>query len=553
MININKIKKINLVAMLAALSIINVASLYAQPDSSFIQQQKVLSRNAFEEGNRNKQKLMAEGKWNMNATTSIVYLKTPIEEMPGMHEYGYFRIPFCVDRLPNSSDILDWACHYNYAWTKSYDGMTGTLFEYTDYGYNTINQHTARIVAAADGIIVAKGDGNFDRNCTYVPGLGNYIAIEHSNGSRTYYYHLQNGTQTSKPIGTHVNEGELIGYPGGFVDSYSVGPYQQPSLFFELRDISNNVIDPFGSYNCLGVPTQYYTTWKDSTYLEDIVLGHRITRLSTLKHMPNSSDNCANPIYIYNNHFNPGDSMYVQLRFNNYRFCGDSFLLNIFNPLGIPVFNTYVRNRLYSNCLTLSDLENNLRYKLPTSGALMIPGTYTIALNYEESSGYNHNYYHYFTVGCQANYSSSLTRNGEAGIIVGNTIHSYETCNSGSRVKYIAGNEVILHPGFTAYEGSNVMIYNESCIVPPRLAEETENVSTSNELIVSPNPTSDKLKLNLNISIEACEIYDAMGHLVYRTNVIDQNEINVSQLKPGMYLITVLSNGEKLKTRFVKM
>ena len=72
------------------------------------------------------------------------------------------------------------------------------------------------------------------------------------------------------------------------------------------------------------------------------------------------------------------------------------------------------------------------------------------------------------------------------------------------------------------------------------------------ELKVAPNPTSDKLKLNLDSKIESCEVFDAMGQLVLKP-LVNQNEIDVSQLKPGIYLISVLSHGEKFKSRFVKM
>ncbi|MBL0095026.1 MAG: hypothetical protein IPP46_00035 [Bacteroidetes bacterium] len=54
-----------------------------------------------------------------------------------------------------------------------------------------MDEKIARVIAAADGIIVAKVDGNFDRNCYGVTGPENYVALEHSDGSRTYYYNLK--------------------------------------------------------------------------------------------------------------------------------------------------------------------------------------------------------------------------------------------------------------------------------------------------------------------------------------------------------------------------
>jgi murein DD-endopeptidase MepM/ murein hydrolase activator NlpD len=62
------------------------------------------------------------------------------------------------------------------------------------------------VVAAAEGIVVDDGDlGGWNG------GYGNYLIIEHPNGSKTRYAHLEK-IRTS--IGTVVSQGEQIGTVG---------------------------------------------------------------------------------------------------------------------------------------------------------------------------------------------------------------------------------------------------------------------------------------------------------------------------------------------------
>lgn len=544
--------KLSLLAILNS----NINLLQAQVDPNWVHQQAETSRNACEEANRNKAQLIADGKWTMNKMPGTVYLRTPIESMPNMHDYSSYHIPFCVDRLPNSTNYADFFATVNETYTHSYNGSTGTLFEYAQSGFNYMQSNPARVVAAANGIIVAKGDGNYDQNCAYTAGNGNYMIIEHSDGRRTGYYHLRNGLITPKTIGDYIYEGEPIGYPGGFHGAFQQLPVSA-NLFFELRDAGNNVIDPFGGIYG-GIFPLYPSSWRDSTKMESLVGANELKYLKTMKHTPVANDNCGEPVYQYTDHFNPGDPFYIRYAITNYDSYNDSVMVNVFNPVGIPILPTHTRPAICpNNCGVYFDLITAIQYisyVLPTNQALMIPGTYTVVLN--TPNRYNNtlkSYTHYFTVGCQANYSLSYTRNGEAGIIAGSTIDNYETCNSGSRVTYVAGNEVILHPGFNAYNGSNVMIYTEPCVVPPRLENDAVIDNSITELTIAPNPATDKLKLSLNSAIDRCEIFDAMGQLVFKTDAINQNDIDVSKLKPGIYLLTVLSQGKKLNARFVKM
>jgi len=81
------------------------------------------------------------------------------------------------------------------------------------------------VYAPANGVVVYKG---------FKGGLGNLLEINHGNGIKTRYGHL-NKFNVAK--GRRVKRGDLIGYVG------SSGRSTGPHLHFEIRKVSN-AIDP---------------------------------------------------------------------------------------------------------------------------------------------------------------------------------------------------------------------------------------------------------------------------------------------------------------------
>lgn len=101
-------------------------------------------------------------------------------------------------------------------------------------------------------------------------------------------------------------------------------------------------------------------------------------------------------------------------------------------------------------------------------------------------------------------------------------------------------------PNYQQYLSRNNMSVNltDNCLVA------TDEV-TKIKLTVSPNPVRDFLKLEIDKKIDKIEIYDEAGRLVL-SPTINQNRINMSKLKSGIYFLNVLSNGKQLNTKFVK-
>lgn len=95
------------------------------------------------------------------------------------------------------------------------------------HGYNGVDLATAAgepIYAAAAGrVIISRASG-------WNGGYGNYLVIEHTNGTQTLYAHNQSNIVS---VGQRVVEGQVVGYVG------STGKSTGPHVHFEVRGAKN--------------------------------------------------------------------------------------------------------------------------------------------------------------------------------------------------------------------------------------------------------------------------------------------------------------------------
>jgi len=135
-----------------------------------------------------------------------------------------------VDHQP-SPGRRDFSCG-----PRTYDGHTGTDIVLRNFALMDLG---VPVVAAAPGRVVAVRDGLPDRNKSWNlgGGLGNYVVIEHRDGFRTYYGHLQRYS-IRVTAGQVVEAGARLGNVG------SSGMSDMPHLHFELRR-NGEVVDPF--------------------------------------------------------------------------------------------------------------------------------------------------------------------------------------------------------------------------------------------------------------------------------------------------------------------
>lgn len=167
-------------------------------------------------------------------TPAIVKFVFPLVAPGVTDNFAYWNIGSYPDLDPSSH-------HIDYTGGQaSYNNHHGTDIGLGANGWTRMDAGIVHVIAAADGIIREKLDGEYDRRCTGpVPnGSGNYVKVEHADGAFTIYAHLKNGSVTTKAIGSTVVAGEYLGKVG------SSGNSSGPHLHFDVRDSNNNLIDP---------------------------------------------------------------------------------------------------------------------------------------------------------------------------------------------------------------------------------------------------------------------------------------------------------------------
>jgi murein DD-endopeptidase MepM/ murein hydrolase activator NlpD len=185
----------------------------------------------------------------------MVLFDWPLAQNPIFDYNSTYAISNFVDHntsYPN--ELEDWDCG-----THTYDTSSGYNHQGLDlylwpFDENQVDDDQSWAVAAASGTILAKNDGNIDNSCNFNSNPSNYVILEHSDGSRTWYLHLKLNSLTTKAIGASVNAGEYLGVIA------SSGNSTGPHLHFECYDSGLNLIDPYaGNCNNLNTPSFWNT------------------------------------------------------------------------------------------------------------------------------------------------------------------------------------------------------------------------------------------------------------------------------------------------------
>ncbi|HPW97546.1 MAG TPA: peptidoglycan DD-metalloendopeptidase family protein [Flavobacterium sp.] len=177
-----------------------------------------------------------------------------------------------VDHNPNYPNaVQDWNCG-----SRTYDTAAGYNHKGIDiftwpFSLFQMDNDQAEAVAAADGIIILKSDGNFDRSCAFNNNNWNAVYIQHADGSQSWYGHLKNGSLTTKVVGDFIAAGEYVGIVG------SSGNSTGPHLHFEVYNNSGQLVDTYlGPCNNWSSSTE--TWWENQKpYLDpkiNAVLSH---------------------------------------------------------------------------------------------------------------------------------------------------------------------------------------------------------------------------------------------------------------------------------------
>ena len=222
-----------------------------------------------------------------------------------------------LDEAPGS--LLDYACG-----TRTYDLNSGYNHDGIDiaswpFPWTTMDADGLDVIAAADGTIVAKIDGRFDRSCSSDNTQGwNAVVLAHSDGKQTVYGHLKKNSLTSKAVGDTVVAGEFLGQVGS--SGISTGPH----LHFELLDSNGNNMDPFEG--ACGAQAGHWRWQPEYNHprINAVLVGHAAPEIGQCD--GSEAANLATEFY-------PGDPVYISAYFVNQP-SGEAATLQLVKPDG---------------------------------------------------------------------------------------------------------------------------------------------------------------------------------------------------------------------------
>lgn len=164
-------------------------------------------------------------------------------------DYGEF-YPTAYKDHGSGSAVEDWHCG-----DLAYDGHTGN-----DFGAGSFSGMDAGrdVTAAADGVVIATNDGEYDQCTTGDCGAANYVKIEHADGRSTLYYHLKKWSVLVS-VGQTVRCGEKLGLMGSSGNSFG------PHVHFGVVGTDGDNEDPFSGSCSSG--TDY---WVEQGAYEDL-------------------------------------------------------------------------------------------------------------------------------------------------------------------------------------------------------------------------------------------------------------------------------------------
>lgn len=76
-----------------------------------------------------------------------------------------------------------------------------------------------------------------------------------------------------------------------------------------------------------------------------------------------------------------------------------------------------------------------------------------------------------------------------------------------------------------------------------------ESVNTYDEIVITPNPFDDIISIILQDAPVSISVFDISGTLKYSARLTGlRNELNLSELRSGIYFINIIKDGKFVKT-----
>ncbi|MFT3681645.1 MAG: M23 family metallopeptidase [Ferruginibacter sp.] len=418
--------------------------------------------------NSTRDNLVKQGKLRPLPSQPLAYnhaFRWPMVAAPNyQHKPGFYYISNYVDLNPTStggdeSSVEDYNCGH-----RSYDnkpGADGNGYDHSGidigiapFGWKMMDDENVFAVAAEGGVIVGKRTGEFSRSCSKDgvsrTGSGNYIAIEHSDGVRTYYMHMKDGTLTSKDSGDAVIAGEYLGVVG------SSGNSTGPHLHFQVETPSGGILDPFQNGECndnyVGLITKSLWANEEPYYNRKILSVFTTTGNWTKARCDETGvTNGISEIVPYSNHFNTYSVVFFSAAVRDVS-ASTPVRLRVIDPNG---------NEIYDNSYEYSGYSSNAIIPVDYVAIGALTGVYSVLCTFNGQTER-----HYFTVGCPGSQTLNGPRNSNSVVISGGSINSTEVIlSSAQNVEYQAETYIQFNDGFIATAGCDFVARIDACTI----------------------------------------------------------------------------------------
>ncbi len=296
------------------------------------------------------------------------------------------------------------------------------------------------VIAAADGVIVNKQDGNADNSCGCTNFNWNAVFVEHADGSIAWYGHLKNNGLTAKPIGATVTAGEFIGYMA------SSGCSTDPHLHFEVYDDSNQLIDPYAGA-CNNFNSQ---SWWQS---QPDYLTPRINAIKTHSSPPEVGCPSPNEVPHFSDCFQSGERVFIGFYFKD-QLAGSEQNMRLL----MPPNQTLYANWDFTSPNYFPGSWWYWFWDLPSNGPF---GVWTVEADYQGVT-YTHQF-HYEEQGYSGILPIAGVQTTNRTIETDGFIRSYQTVASPAVVNYDAGEHVELQAPFEVQSGAILHAFINGC------------------------------------------------------------------------------------------
>lgn len=459
----------------------------------------------------------------------------PMEAQAGFDDFDYYTITNYRDNNRNKKDSIDWN-----GGKRTYDQHEGMDIALNPLTWTQMDEMVVDVVAAAPGVLVARHDGEFDRNCVAKDdAMPNYVVLHHADGHFSIYLHLKKGTVMDRAIGSAIAEGEYLGNPG------SSGRSTGPHLHFDVRkpdwneDLGNieASIDPYQGPK--GNPQSFWQNQKP--YYEPGIL-----RILTTEPSGIISPRCpaTREDFFEVNHYSTSDILYAHCFMRDAR-VGNVLIYTLFDPNGNAVKSGLnVFDKEYYNLWQVP-----FKYNFADNPVL---GTWKIVANFGLRE-----YAHYFTLGCPEDQSFTKPISGNFGSISGGKIIASAKIEN-AYVRFEAANAISLLPGFSVTNGSVFKGIIDPCFVRSTLVATHDVDPALESLEVFPNPFTGSTKIRYSLytsQTTSIQVYSATGQLAAtplpaQTQTAGEHELNfqAEKLPAGLYFL-VLQTGQSRSTK----